>query len=220
MQLYQAKRAPNPRRVRWAMAEKGITDIELVDVNLAKGDHMQPAYRRLTGANMVPALVLDDGAVITESVAICRYLESIYPEPNLFGRDAKEQAQIEMWLRRAEMLLVTPLQLSMLHSVPALKFIEPNQSPELAAVMRRSAEEGFDLLEERLGESPFIGGDRITIADIVAVIVFEFAAMVKVREPSTDRPNHHRWLAEMRARPAWAISQQTTLSSECKEGRP
>src|ERR1700761_495632 len=108
MKLYDSRRAPNPRRVRWFMAEKGITDIEVIQLDILKGEHKTPDYLAKVGLPVTPALELDDGTVITESVAICRYLESIYPEPNLFGRDPKEIALIEMWTRRAEMLLATP----------------------------------------------------------------------------------------------------------------
>src|SRR6201992_1436759 len=101
MKLYDTARAPNPRRVRWFMAEKGIDDIEIVAVDLFKGEHKTGEYLDMTGIAHVPALALDDGTVITESLAICRYLESLYPEPNLFGRDPKEQAVIELWQRRA-----------------------------------------------------------------------------------------------------------------------
>ncbi len=97
MKLYHSRRAPNPRRVRWFMAEKGIKDIEVVEVDLFKGEHRTPEYLARAGLPVVPALELDDGTAITESIAICRYLESIYPEPNLLGRDPKEIAVIEMW---------------------------------------------------------------------------------------------------------------------------
>ena len=112
MKLYDSYRAPNPRRVRWFMAEKGIDDIEVVNLNVFEGEHRKPDYLAKAGLPNVPALEMDDGTCITESVAICRYLESLYPEPNMFGRDAKETAVIEMWSRRVEMLLATPLMLT------------------------------------------------------------------------------------------------------------
>ena len=96
MKLYDCARAPNPRRVRWFMAEKGIDDVEIEVLSIMGGDHKSPEYRAKVGVPQMPALELDDGTVITESVAICRYLESVYPEPNMFGRDAKETAIIEV----------------------------------------------------------------------------------------------------------------------------
>ena len=118
--LYDSRRAPNPRRVRWLMAEKGIDDIAVIDVDIFGGEHKRDDYVARAGLPNVPALTLADGTTITESVAICRYLESLYPEPNLFGRDAQEAAVIEMWMRRAEMLVSTPLMLAVRHSHPAL----------------------------------------------------------------------------------------------------
>ena len=100
MRLYDSRRAPNPRRVRWVMAEKGIEDIEIVQTDIFKGEHRTPDYLARAGLSNVPALEIDANTTITESIAICRYLESVYPEPNLFGRDPLEIAVIEMWMRR------------------------------------------------------------------------------------------------------------------------
>jgi glutathione S-transferase len=124
MKLYDSRRAPNPRRVRWFMAEKGVTDIEIVQVDLLKGEHRAPDYLTKVGIAQAPALEMDDGTTITESLAICRYLESLYPEPNLFGRNAKETAVIEMWTRRAEMMLATPLMMAVRHGHPALAALD------------------------------------------------------------------------------------------------
>ncbi|MDB5450027.1 MAG: glutathione S-transferase [Phenylobacterium sp.] len=129
MKLYDTPLAPNPRRVRWFMAEKGIEDIEVVRLNLMEGDHRQPEYLAKTGLPNVPALELDDGTCITESLAICRYLESRYPEPNLFGRTPQETAVIEMWTRRAEMLVATPLMIGVRHSHPAMAALEQLSAP-------------------------------------------------------------------------------------------
>ena len=119
MKLYDSRRAPNPRRVRWFMAEKGIEDIALVEVDIFAGDHRAPDYVARAGLPNVPALDLGDGTTITESIAICRYLEHLYPEPNMFGRTPREVAEIEMWTRRTEMMLATPLMLSVRHAHPA-----------------------------------------------------------------------------------------------------
>ena len=200
MKLYDSRRAPNPRRVRWFMAEKGITDIEVVQVDIFKGEHRTPEYLAEVGLPVVPALVLEDGTTITESVAICRYIESLYPEPNLFGRDAKEIAVIEMWTRRAEMMLATPLMMAVRHGHPALAAIE-TQIPEVAASNRAGAERTIKLFDRRLADSPFIAGDRVTIADILAFTGLDFARMVQFQAPETAT-NFHRWADAMRARPA------------------
>lgn len=200
MKLYDSRRAPNPRRVRWFMAEKGVTDVEVIQVDILKGEHKVPDYLAKVGLPVVPALELDDGTVITESLAICRYLESVYPEPNLFGVGAKEQAVIEMWTRRAEMLLATPLMMAVRHGHPALAAIE-TQIPEVAQANRAGAERAIKLFDRRLADSPFIAADRVTIADIIAFTGLDFARMVQFKAPETAA-HFHRWADAMRARPA------------------
>ncbi len=200
MKLYDSRRAPNPRRVRWFMAEKGITDIEIVQVDLFKNEHRDPSYVGKAGLANVPALEMEDGTTITESLAICRYLESVYPEPNLFGRDPKEVAVIEMWTRRAEMLLATPLMMAVRHGHPALAALE-KQVPEVAAANRAGAERALKVFDRRLAESAFIAANRITIADILAFTGLDFARMVQFQAPET-LVHFKRWAEGMRARPA------------------
>jgi glutathione S-transferase len=200
LKLYDSRRAPNPRRVRWFMAEKGIEDVEIVDIDIFGGQHRQPDYLAKAGLPNVPALEIDDATTITESVAICRYLESVYPEPNLFGRDPRETAVIEMWTRRAEMLLSTPLMMAVRHAHPALAAIE-TQVPEIAETNRKAAERALKVFDRRLAESPFIAADRVTMADIIAVTGIDFARMVRFR-PDAELAHVNRWLAEMNARPA------------------
>jgi glutathione S-transferase len=200
MILYDSRRAPNPRRVRWFMAEKGIDDIEIVDVDLIAGDHRAPDYVSRAGLPHVPALTVDTGETITESIAICRYLEAVAPLPNMFGLDSWETALIEMWTRRAEMLAATPLMVAVRHGHPALAVME-NQSPEIAARNRHDAEKALKIFDERLGESEWLGADRITMADGVLFIAIDFARMIKFRVPE-DLVNVNRWLAAVRARPS------------------
>lgn len=200
MKLYDSRRAPNPRRVRWVMAEKGITDIEVIDVDVFKGDHKTPEYRTKFGLPNVPALELDDGTAVTESLAIARYLESLYPEPNLFGRDARETAIVEMWTRRSEMMVATPLMLAVRHGHPALAALE-SQVPEIAAYNHEAAGRALKVLDRRLGESAFIAADRITMADIVAYTGLDFSRMVQFT-PDPALEHLHRWSEGMRARPA------------------
>jgi len=200
MKLYDSRRAPNPRRVRWFMAEKGIVDIELVEVDIFKGEHRTPDYLSKAGLANVPALELDDGTTITESVAICRYLESLYPDPNLMGRGATEIAVIEMWTRRAELMLCLPLMMAVRHAHPALAAIE-TQIPEIAQTNRQNAEQAIKVFDRRLIESEFIGGERVAIADIVAFTGLDFARMVQFRPPETAI-HFTRWADAMRARPA------------------
>ena len=201
MKLYTSHRAPNPRRVRWVMAEKGIENVEVIEVDILTGAHKSPEYRARVGVPHVPALELDDGTTVSESVAICRYLEALYPEPNLFGHDAREQAIIEMWTRRCEFYLATPLMLSVRHSHPALAALEAVQIPQMAEYNRVAAEKFMKTLDRRLAEHAFIATDRFSIADIVAVIGLDFARLIKYRPPE-DLTHLARWLAECRARPA------------------
>lgn len=201
MKLYTSHRAPNPRRVRWVMAEKGIEDVDLVEVDIMVGEHKTSEYRTRVGVPHVPALELDDGTTVSESVAICRYLEALYPEPNLFGRDAREQAVIEMWTRRCEFYLANPIMLSVRHSHPALAALEATQMPQLADYNRVAAEKFMKTLDRRLAEHEFIATDRFTIADIVAVVGLDFARLIKYRPPE-ELTHLARWLEAGRARPA------------------
>ena len=200
MKLYDTPLAPNPRRVRWLMAEKGVEDIDIADVNLMEGEHKQAAYLARAGLPQVPALELDDGVVITESIAICRYLESRYPEPNLFGRTPEETAVIEMWLRRMEFMVATPFMLWVRHAAPPLQVLE-NQNPAVAEHEQGLARRGLEFLEARLDGREWIAAERLTIADIVAFVGMDFARLIRFRPPEA-LANVTRWAAAMRARPA------------------
>jgi glutathione S-transferase len=200
MKLYDTPLAPNPRRVRWFMAEKGIDDIEVVTLNLMEGQHKTPEYLAKAGLANVPALELDDGTTITESIAICRYLESRYPEPNLFGRTPQETAVIEMWTRRAEMLVATPIMMGVRHSHPAMSALE-QQVPAIAEHNIAGGLRALKVLDRRLAESPWLGAERLTIADIVAFVGLDFGRMIKLKPPE-ELKNLARWAEAMRARPA------------------
>ncbi|THD62208.1 glutathione S-transferase [Phenylobacterium sp.] len=203
MKLYDAPVAPNPRRVRWVMAEKGITDIEVVQVSIPDSEHKSADYLAKAGLPQLPMLEMDDGAAVTESLAICRYLESRYPEPNLFGRTPEETAVIEMWTRRAEMLVATPFMLGVRLAHPAFAPLE-TPAPEVAEWNQKTAMNALKVLDRRLGESAFLATERITIADIVAVIGIDFARIVRLRPPE-ELAHLNRWLAAMRERPAAGV---------------
>jgi glutathione S-transferase len=200
MKLYDTPLAPNPRRVRWFMAEKGIEDLEIVTLNLIQGEHKTPEYLAKAGLANVPALELDDGATITESIAICRYLESRYPEPNLFGRTPEETALIEMWTRRAEMLVATPMMLGVRHTHPALAALE-QQDPAIAEYNKAAGLRACKVLDRRLSESEWLAADRLTIADIVGFIGIDFGRLIKL-SPPPELTHLGRWAQAMRARPA------------------
>ncbi|PZO05280.1 MAG: glutathione S-transferase [Alphaproteobacteria bacterium] len=201
MKLYDSHRAPNPRRVRWVMAEKGIEDVEIVQVDIMSGEHKTREYRDRVGVPHVPSLELDDGVCISESVAICRYLEALYPEPNLFGHDPREQAIIEMWTRRCEFYLANPIMLNVRHSHPALAALEAVQVPQLADYNRVAAERFMKTLDRHLADHEFIAADRFTIADVVSAVGLDFARLIKYRPPE-ELTNLARWFDACRARPA------------------
>lgn len=200
MKLYDTVLAPNPRRVRWFMAEKGIDDIEIVTLNLMQGEQRAPEYVAKAGLPLVPSLELDDGTTIGESVAICRYLESRYPEPNLFGRTPEEVAVIEMWMRRAELMVAHPMMIGVRHTHPAMGALE-QQNAAVGEYNRDSALKALKFFNRRLEGRDWIAAERITIADIVAFIGLDFARMIKVRPPQ-ELANVCRWHAAMAARPA------------------
>ena len=199
MKLYTSHRAPNPRRVRWVMAEKGIGDVETVEVDLLAGEHRTPEYRARVGVPHVPALELDDGTCISESVAICRYLEALYPEPNLFGVDPREQAVIEMWTRRCEIYLANPMMLTVRFSHPALAALE-TPHPQVAEYNRGGAEKFMKTLDRRLADHGDDVGEGEAIGDELAVGL-DFGRLIRYRPPA-ELENLARWLETCRTRPA------------------
>jgi glutathione S-transferase len=202
VKLYEFTRAPNPRRVRWLMAEKGITGIETVTVDIMSGQHREAAYRDKVGLSHIPALELDDGVVISESIAICRYLEALHPEPNLFGRGPEETAVIEMWMRRCEIYLANPLMMYVRLTHPALSVLE-QPKPEVAAYNLTAAERFMRILDERLKGRDFIAADRLTMADIVSAIGIDFARLVRYQPPE-EFAELDRWREAVLGRPAAA----------------
>ena len=202
MKLYDTPLAPNPRRVRWFMAEKGIEDIEIVPLNLMEGQHRDPAYVAKAGLPNLPMLELDDGTCITESLAICRYLETLYPEPNLFGRTAIETAVIEMWTRRAEMLVATPIMVAVRHLNPRMAALEA-QVPAVGEHSLTGGLKALSVLDRQLADHQWLAADRLTIADIVGFASLDFGRMIKLQIPE-DLTHVLRWMQVMRNRPAAA----------------
>jgi glutathione S-transferase len=201
MKLYVAPYAPNPRRVVMFLAEKGVTDIEMVWLDLPKGEHRDEGFRSKSPLAQLPALELDDGRTLTESRAICGYLESLYPEPNLMGRDPFECAEIEMWDRRAELLMAMPLMMWVRHGSPVLAAVEREQTPEVAAYYQTQAMRIAAWFDRELANKPWIAGERFTIADITVACGIDFAKMMRWR-PGDDLPNLKRWRAAFGERPA------------------
>ena len=175
MQLYIAPRAPNPRRVQMFMAEKNITHIALVNVDLNQGEHRGAAFLAKSPQAKVPALELDDGRVLTETRAICTYLEGLYPEPNLMGHDFEDKAFIEMADRRAEWTLLLGAANAIRHTHPGLAALEQPQFPAFGQSQLEKLKENARVFDRILQTQTWMAGPRFTIADITAFCTLEFA---------------------------------------------
>jgi glutathione S-transferase len=202
MLLYNSAFAPNPRRVRIFLAEKGVA-IETRDIDLAALEHKGEAYKIVNPLCTLPALALDDGSVLTESVAICRYIERWRPAPPLMGDGAYDEAVVEMWQRRVEFGLFMPVGLAFRHSHPAMAAMERPQIAELAQVQRGRAAAFMRFLDGALAARRFVAGDAYTIADITALAAMDFSKFGRVEIPP-DLPHLARWRAEVSARPSAA----------------
>jgi len=200
MKLYDGGRAPNPRRVRIFLAEKGI-NVPIVPVDLAAKEHKGETYRAVNPFQVVPSLELDDGTILGESVAICRYFEGLQPEPPLFGSGALGMAQVEMWNRRVEMTLYLSVQAAFRHLHPGMADQEVPQVPAWGEVNKGRAMQQLELFERRLGEAEYLAGD-FSIADISGGITVEFLKPAKLAL-GDEHPNLKRWLAALQARPSW-----------------
>lgn len=205
MKLYVAPYAPNPRRVMMFLAEKDITDVEVVSLNLQEGEHRTEAFKKKSPLSQIPVLELDDGRAITESRAICTYLEALKPEPNLMGRDAFERAVIEMWDRRMELLFSVPLMTWVRHGNPVMGAVERNQNAEVASYNQGQAMRMATWLNTELATREWIAGDLFTIADITAACGMDFAKMMKWR-PGDDLPNLKRWRERIAGRAAGRVA--------------
>ena len=200
MKLYDGGRAPNPRRVRVFLAEKGVT-VPVEQVDLGAMAHKSPAYTAINPLQRVPALVLDDGTIITESIAICRYFEVVQPEPPLFGVGAKDMAVVEMWQRRVELHLLGPISQVFRHSHPAMMTMEVPQVPAWSEANKPRIQDFLTLLDGELINRRYIAGDRYSVADITGLISVDFMKPAKLAVPDA-LTNLKRWHAEVSARPS------------------
>ncbi|MDI1347377.1 MAG: glutathione S-transferase [Pseudolabrys sp.] len=200
MKLYDTKTAPNPRRARIFLAEKGIT-VPTEQVDMTTFQHRTPEYTAINPFQRMPALVLDDGTVITESMAICRYFEELQPEPALFGQGAKEIALVEMWNRRCEINYFANVAAVFRHLHPAMKEYEVPQVPAYAEAMRPKAIWFLELLDKELATREFIAGANYSVADITTLVAYDFMKPSRIVVP--DNLGHvKRWHAAVSARPS------------------
>jgi glutathione S-transferase len=200
MKLYDSKMAPNPRRTRIFLAEKGIS-VPTEQVDMMKMEHRTPEYTAINPLQRMPALVLDDGTVITESLAICRYFEVLQPEPPLFGVGAKESALVEMWSRRVENNFFATVAAVFRHLHPAMKELEVPQVPAWAEANRPRVTAFLELLDGELAKREFIAGDRFSVADITALCTVDFMKPARLTVPD-GAANVKRWHAAVSARPS------------------
>jgi glutathione S-transferase len=199
MKIYDTNIAPNPRRVRIFLAEKGI-NVPYVQVDLAKMENRQPPFLAKNPLGGVPVLELDDGTTIAESVAICRYFEELHPNPPLMGTGALERAQVEMWQRRMELALFYMVGQTFRNTSDFFKGRIP-QVPEFGEVCRTDAVKRFEWLDQELANRPFIAGERYTIADITALVAVDFGRWSQI-EVQPSQKNLARWHQAVSSRPS------------------
>lgn len=193
--------APNPRRVRIFASEKGIS-LPMRDISIPAREHKSPEFLGINPRGQTPALQLDDGTVICESVAICRYLEDLYPAPALFGGDALTQAMVEMWSRRVEMVLMVPVGAVWVHT-HAFTARLPGRNAEWGEANRPRVDEALRFFDESLKGRIWLAGDAYSMADILLLTTVDFAAFVGISIPD-DLTALRDWHARASARPSAA----------------
>jgi glutathione S-transferase len=208
MRLFDFALAPNPRRVRMFLAEKSV-EIPLVQVNTREREQFEPSFSAVNPLNAVPVLELDDGTCIAESVAICRYIEEVHPEPPLMGTDAKDKAIVEMWNRRMELVGYAATAETVRNALPMFEDRGlsgvPGGVPQIPALVDRGKQtlgRFFGLLDRQLADNAFVAGEAFTIADITAFVTIEFAKRVDVEIPGSGADNVLHWQAEIASRPS------------------
>jgi len=200
MKLYDSKLAPNPRRVRIFLAEKSVA-VPTEQVDITAMQHKTPEYAAINPLQRMPSLVLDDGTIITESIAICRYFEMLKPDPPLFGVGAKDTAIVEMWNRRAEINFLANVAAVFRHTHPAMKELEVPQVPAWAEANKPRVSWFLELLDGELATREFIAGDRFPVADITMQVAVDFMKPSRLAIPE-GAANVKRWHAAVSARPS------------------
>jgi glutathione S-transferase len=204
MKLFDFPKAPNPRRVKIFAHEKDI-ELELINCDMGKREHKTPEFLAKNPSGKIPVLELENGECISESIAICRYLELIKPEPNLFGKDAYEIAYIESRNRHIEFELWTQIGTSWVNGpiVGSLGIFD--QIPDAKAASDKNVRAYYQRLDQEFGLNNFVAGERFTIADITLVSAIDFASEMVDLKPNEDLKNLHRWHEEVSSRPSMQI---------------
>lgn len=200
MKLYDNRRAPNPRRVRIFLAEKGMT-VASEEVDLGALAQRSEAFTAVNPFQRVPALQLDDGTVLTEAIAICRYLEWLKPAPVLFGRPGIEAATVEMWEQRMEHYLLGPVTQVFRHLHPAMKIMEDPQIAPWGEANKARVFDCLGVLDRELAGRAFIAGDSFSVADITALAAIDWMRPGRMEVPA-EFSHVRRWHAEVSARPS------------------
>ena len=204
MKLYSSKLAPSPLKVLIFLKEKGIFDqVEVIDLDLGKLEHKTPEYKSIAPNSRVPALKLDDDTIILETTAICRYLESLYPEPNLFGENPIEIASIEMWYSRVTYELVVPLMHGFRHTHPHMSHME-NQNQEYGLAQRELAVKSLDVYDKIISSREYIAGERFTYADIQMVTSLQFLVRLN-RLDINDYENLNDYINQVSSRSSFSV---------------
>ena len=204
MKLYSSKLAPSPLKVLIFLKEKGILDqVEVIDLDLGKLEHKTPEYKAIAPNSRVPALKLDDDTIILETTAICRYLESLYPEPNLFGENSIEIASIEMWYSRVTYELVVPLMHGFRHTHPHMSQME-NQNQEYGLAQRELAVKSLDVYDKIIASREYIAGERFTYADIQMVTSLQFLVRLN-RLDINDYENLNDYINQVSSRSSFSV---------------
>jgi glutathione S-transferase len=202
MKLFDGGRAPNPRRVRIFLAEKGIS-VPLVPVDMAALEHKKQAISSRNPLMRLPVLELDDGTILTETIAICRYFEELQPQPVLFGTGALGKAVVEMWQRRVEFNLFAAVANAFRHIHPAMKEWEIPQVPEWGEVNKPKAVDFMRILDRELASREFVAGDAFSVADITGLAALDFMKPARIAIPE-ELTNVLRWHQAIKSRPSAA----------------
>jgi len=200
LKLYNHAVAPNPRRVRIFAAEKDI-QLALEEVDILAGQSRTPEFLAKNSSGQVPVLELDDGSYLSESVAICRYLEGLHPEPNLLGRGLHEQAEIERWNRRMELELFAAIGRTVQNINPIFQG-RFKQFPEYGETQRAVVYQRLERMDRELNGHEFVAGDRFTIADITALVAIDIGNRLADIKIAADLANLNRWYETVSLRPS------------------
>ena len=203
MKIYSSPVAPSPRKVLIFIAEKGIENVQIENLDLGKLEHKTPEYKKIAPNSRVPALELDSGEVILETTAICRYLECKYPDPNMFGTDPMEIAHIEMWYSRVSFELMMPLMHGFRHTHPHMSQLE-NQNNEFGLAQRELAVNSLKHYEELMCDKEFLTCKKFTYADIQMVTSLQFLVRLN-KIDINDYKNLNAYINNIAARPSFSV---------------